>query len=192
MRVVPAHKVMKNKANKSGEQIDMFALSTEDSAIKKFSMGKGYTPKYNEKQLEEIVSESVVTECEDESSEDRAMFIQTCQHALKGESNLFRHIAILQNKGYSDKTIKAWAIEAGYSDSHIGNKFREMRAKKGERIRAEGGGRKVKNEGLVNRFTDVMALMLGEGEYDAKAISAAALAAARLVKEGKVEAKKAE
>lgn len=183
---------MKNKANKSGEQIDMFALSTEDSAIKKFSMGKGYTPKYNEKQLEEIVSESVVTECEDESSEDRAMFIQTCQHALRGESNLFRHIAILQNKGYSDKTIKAWAIEAGYSDSHIGNKFREMRAKKGERIRAEGGGRKVKNEGLVNRFTDVMALMLGEGEYDAKAISAAALAAARLVKEGKVEAKKAE
>jgi hypothetical protein len=179
---------MKKEANKSGEQIDLFALSTEDSNIKRFSMGKGYTPKYNEKQLEQIVSESVVTECEDESSEDRVTFIQTCQHALKGESNLFRHIAILQNKGYSDKTIKAWAVEAGYSDSHIGNKFREMRAKKGERIRGAGGGRKVKNEGLVNRFTSLMSLVLGEGVHDAKAISAAALAAARLVKEGKVEA----
>lgn len=180
----------KDNSNKSGEQIDMFALETVE--VKKFSMGKGYTAKYSETQLEQIVSETAVTECEDESSEDKAMFIQTCQHALRSESNLFRHIAILQNKGYSDKTIKSWAMEAGYSESHIGNKFREMREQKGVRLRAEGAGRKVKNQELVDRFTDVMALVLGEGQFDAKAIEAAALAAARLMKQGKVEAKKAQ
>ena len=182
-RVVPAHKVMKNKANKSAEQFDLFAsVQNENPTV-------GFTKWADDKSTEPVVILDSIT---DDGVDHKAKVIKLAKVAAKARGDLASAIIAAQEAGYSDSEIKLWMLEAGWAPQSIANELSSIRIKKGNRQRGTGGGRKVKNEGLVNRFTDVMALMLGEGEYDAKAISAAALAAARLVKEGKVEAKKAE
>jgi hypothetical protein len=128
------------------------------------------------------------TEDEADQAEAKTGFIALAKTCIKVEGKLGMAIIKLQADGYSDDLIKAWLLEAGYSDSAAGNKLSQIRIAKGNRQRAAGGGRKVKNGELVDRLCEFAALELGSGMYSIKDIECALHAAARYAKEGKIVA----
>lgn len=130
----------------------------------------------------------IQTEDEAEQAEAKTGFIALAKTCIKAEGKLGTAIVKLQADGYSDDLIKAWLMEAGYSESGAANKLSQIRVAKGNRQRATGAGRKVKNGELVDRFLEFAALELGSGMYSIKDIECALHAAARYAKEGKIVA----
>lgn len=172
-----------SKTNKtSGVQGDLFAVASENPFV-------GFPAWEDDDKAKEVV---ILDGIDDDGVDHKKRVIDLAERVATIRGKLAAAIMAAQSVGYSDGEIKLWLLEAGWAAQSISNELSQQRIAKGERKRAKGGGRKVQNADLVSRIQDFAALILGEDEYDAKAVEAALHAAARLVKEGKVEAKKAQ
>jgi hypothetical protein len=193
-------KQMSNKTKTGSDQLGLFVDSTTKStkpAAKSRPVGDLFT-EVTEKQsrvnmdaaanTRKYKGKLIQTEDEAEQAEAKAEFIALAETCIKVEGRLATAIVKLQADGYSDDLIKAWLVEAGYEKQSAANKLSNIRIAKGNRQRSTGGGRKVKNGELVDRFCEFAALELGTGKWSVKDIECALHAAARYAKEGKIVA----
>ena len=179
----------KSIKSNAGEQIDLFALSTTAPIILTEVEGKGKKPKVSG--MTEVMNAKgepfkkdsdrffeVATEVEgDKDYEDR--LLEACAAHRGTGAKLAEVVHEGLALGYTEKYIIGIAKEGGYNPQSIRNCFCKERK---VRLRAEGGGRKIKNPELVE---EIKAHALGlECETYTKADIVAALGVAqRSIKE---------
>ena len=200
------NKMSKQTQNKSGEQIDMFALSTtapiilnevdskkkpKVSGFTEVMNGKGNPFKKDSDRFFDVATDvsrfnAKGEEVQEESYEDRLLAALAAHRGTGAKLAKVVHEGLAL--GYTEKYIIGIAKEAGYSPQSVRNCFCKERTTK---LRASGGGRKtVAPKSVINEFTAMAALLLEN--HSVKEVNAALQYVSRQVKEGKVEAKKAE
>jgi len=196
-----------SKTNKtSGVQGDLFALSTAPITLNEVDSkgekpkatgfsevmnGKGKPFKKDEDRFFDIATDvsrfnAKGEEVEGESYEDRLLAALAAHRGTGSRLAEVVHEGLAL--GYTEKYIIGIAKEAGYQPQSVRNCFCKERKTK---LRASGGGRKtIAPQSMIDEIAAMASLLLEN--HSVNEVNAALQYVSRQVKDGKVEAKKAE